>query len=464
VCEVAWDGDRIVAAIANSPAINRIPLRDNKSGASTEVTADQIEAFAEAKTRIAAAAGLTPMFLVCSGSEPNAFAARGQKGDVIGVTIGMLKLVDGDRDMAAAVIGHEAAHHARNHMAAAQQRDQLLGLATVIVGAVLSAKGQRQARLPARAGFDLAQMGSTLASRKFDRDHEREADEVGFGYLVEAGFNPAGALRVAERFSELRSGGGLFFETHPGWGERVESVRTMIAASPKAQELMARGDTPRNTTRAQAREALAAAAVEPAYATSDAEKSYVDAIAAFKARDLALGVRELRASAAAGYAPAQGLLGTLHANGAFGIAKNDVEAVRLYQLAAEQNHLAAQNNLGVMFMAGRGGLAKDEVQALRHYTQAAEQGYAMAQANLGLMHELGRGGLAKDDQEAGRWYRLAAEQGNAQGQFGLARLYESGRGGLGVDIEEAVALYRKSAGGRFAPATAALKRLGRLQN
>jgi Zn-dependent protease with chaperone function len=464
VCDVAWDGDSIVAGIAGSATISRVPLRD-KSGKVSEVGADQIEAFAEAKTRIAKAAGIAPSFIICAGEQPNAFAAPGPKGDLIGVTVGMLKMVDGDRDMAAAVIGHEVAHHTKQHLAAAQQREQLTGLAILVVGAVLSAKTQRQMRAPPRMGFDLAQIGSTLVSRKFDRDQEREADDTGFAYVVDAGFNPVGALRVAERFGQLGSDrAGLFFDTHPGWAERQERFRILIAESPKAQELVARGDTPRNAARAEAREALAAAVLEPAYATSDAQKSYVDGIAALKAKDPALAVRELRASAAAGYAPAQGIVGVFHANGRLGFAKDDVEAVRLYRLAAEQDHAASQNNLGVMHANGRGGLAKDDAEALRLYHLAAEQGFAMAQSNIGFMHEQGRGGLAKDDQEAVRWYGLAAEQGNAQGQFLLARMYESGRGGLGVDIDAAVTLYRKAASSRFVPAAVALKRLGRAQN
>jgi uncharacterized protein len=60
-----------------------------------------------------------------------------------------------------------------------------------------------------------------------------------------------------------------------------------------------------------------------------------------------------------------------------------------------------------------------------------------------------------------KWYRLAADQGNPQAQYALARLHESGRGGLEVDIDQAALLYRQSATGGYAPASAALKRLGR---
>jgi len=68
--------------------------------------------------------------------------------------------------MAAAVIGHEFAHHTRGHRAEAAARDALIGLAGLIVGLALESKLQH--RNPANAGLgqNLAQIGSTLVSRK----------------------------------------------------------------------------------------------------------------------------------------------------------------------------------------------------------------------------------------------------------------------------------------------------------
>jgi TPR repeat protein len=60
---------------------------------------------------------------------------------------------------------------------------------------------------------------------------------------------------------------------------------------------------------------------------------------------------------------------------------------------------------------GRGG-PKDEVEARRLYGLAAAQGLPKAQNNLGLMHKEGRGG-PKNEAEARRLYGLAAAQGHA---------------------------------------------------
>ena len=460
LCQTTWDGDRIMASVANQPAIGVVPLRDRNNNV-TEIGVDQLEAFHEAKERIAKLAGLQPMFLVCNDAAPNAFAAPTPKGDVIGVTAGMLKMVDGDRDMAAAVIGHEVAHHTKHHVEDAQQRHQVLDIAATVLGVVLAAKGGRSSFVPPPgATVDLARLGGALVSRKFDRDQEREADEVGFQYVVDAGFNPAGAVRLAERFNEKAGGSGLFFDTHPGWAERVERFKLLIAASAQAQQLIARGDTPRNSARAQARQALAAMALEPAYATSDAQKSYTDGMAALKEKNFPVAVRELRASASAGYAPAQVIVGYWHKAGYAGVAKDDAEAVRLFKLAAAQNEPAGQNELGLMYVMGR-GIEKDEVQALKYFQLAAEQNFAHAQNNLARMHERGLGGLAKDDAEALKWYRLAADQGHPIALYQLGTMHEAGRGGLTQDLDKAAALYRMSAARGFTPAQAALKRLGR---
>jgi predicted Zn-dependent protease len=54
-------------------------------------------------------------------------------------------------------------------------------------------------------------MSASLISTKFDRDQERQADEAGFKYMVDAGFNPLGAIRLAEILQRSGAGGiGLF--------------------------------------------------------------------------------------------------------------------------------------------------------------------------------------------------------------------------------------------------------------
>jgi len=75
-----------------------------------------------------------------------------------------------------------------------------------------------------------------LIDRKFSRDFEREADETGWNYLVQAKVNPRGMIEFFKKLSDEeieRSGkdplNGVansmaFLSTHPATKERVEHL------------------------------------------------------------------------------------------------------------------------------------------------------------------------------------------------------------------------------------------------
>ena len=399
VCDTVWNVDKVVAAISGRPSYLRVPLRDKEQRVH-EVTVDQILAFHEAKERISRAAGLSPNFIICDSVSPNAFATANQSGELVGVTVGTLRMVDGDRDMAAAVLGHELAHHTKRHRESATARDAFIGLAGILLGAVVDARSQRRTGVATGLGVNLGQIGANLVSRKFDRDQEREADDVGFAYLVAAGFNPLGAVRLAEKLNRLGGGVGLFFDSHPGWPERNERFRSMIAGNVQAQQLIARS-VPSTATPVAAITQVPPAPEEiildPNFTISDAQKSYEQALAALRAKDIVTAVREMRTAAAAGYAPAQAITGYLYVRGVAGLPKDEVEAARLFRLAADQDDPLGQANLGFMYSSGRGGLAKDAVEAVRLYRLSADQGHAQGQVNLGSVYASGVGGLEKAD-------------------------------------------------------------------
>jgi TPR repeat protein len=66
------------------------------------------------------------------------------------------------------------------------------------------------------------------------------------------------------------------------------------------------------------------------------------------------------------------------------------------------------------------GVKQDNVEAVRLYRLAADQGYAFAQLSLGRMFDEGRG-VEQDKVEAMRLYRLAAAQGDKEAQSIIAR-------------------------------------------
>ncbi|MCR9271115.1 MAG: toll/interleukin-1 receptor domain-containing protein [Hyphomonadaceae bacterium] len=156
-------------------------------------------------------------------------------------------------------------------------------------------------------------------------------------------------------------------------------------------------------------------------------------------------VRLYELAANQGNVSATANLGFMYACGRGGAPKDDKEAVRLYKLAADQGNAGAQANLAIMHRDGRGGLDQNENEAVRLFKLAADQGNTFAQSDLGFMYERGRGGLAKDETQAAQLYKLAAQQGNAGARANLAAMYRDGRGSLQKDVEEAVRLYTLAA-------------------
>lgn len=147
---------------------------------------------------------------------------------------------------------------------------------------------------------------------------------------------------------------------------------------------------------------------------------------------------KLKRSALAGEVSAQLLVGDMYANGD-GVPKNLKEALKWYQLAAEQGNAKAQTTLGSMYHLGtfiedpklpptppRFNLVpQDYKEAARWYRLAAEQGYLPAELNLAAMYNAGQG-VSQNDKESLKWYRLAAEQGDVTAQRTLGTLHYQG--------------------------------------
>jgi uncharacterized protein len=108
------------------------------------------------------------------------------------------------------------------------------------------------------------------------------------------------------------------------------------------------------------------------------------------------------------------------------VAKNDAEAFRWYQAAANSGLAPAENNLGFAYQTGH-GVAPDYTMAAKWYRAAAYAGLANAQNSLGFLYQNGIG-VPQDDKQALQWYQKAASQGFAAAQNNLGAAYEAGRG------------------------------------
>ncbi|MGH7480528.1 MAG: M48 family metalloprotease [Longimicrobiales bacterium] len=174
-------------------------------------------------------------FRVVDDPTPNAFALP---GGYIFLTRGMLALMDSEAELAAVLgheIGHVTARHSVNQISRAQLAQIGLGIGGILVPELQQFGG-------------LASAGLQLLFLKYGRDDERQADELGFAYAGNAGYDLremddvfASLQRIGER--EGRSGLPTWLSSHPAPAERIEAIRQRLAETQRAPDArLARAD------------------------------------------------------------------------------------------------------------------------------------------------------------------------------------------------------------------------------
>ncbi len=163
-------------------------------------------------------------FVILNDSVPNAWAMPGGK---IAFNRGLLYELNSEAELAA-VLGHEIVHAAARHGAKSMENGMLLQ------GAVLAAGVATQDKNYGNLVVGGAQLSSQLASMKFGRDDESEADHYGMIYMQRAGYDPRAAVTLQETFVRLSKDQhsdfikGLF-ASHPPSEERVQANKETLA-------------------------------------------------------------------------------------------------------------------------------------------------------------------------------------------------------------------------------------------
>jgi beta-barrel assembly-enhancing protease len=160
----------------------------------------------------------------------NAFATPGGH---IYVFTGLIKYLDNE-DQLAGVLGHEIAHADKRHTT--KQLQTQYGIALLLSVALGNNPGT------------LAQIATGLATLKFGRDAEREADDFSVVYLGGTNYYACnGAAGFFEKMlaNNQNSGTPEFLSTHPDPGNRVQAINT------KAQQEGCKTTPAGNTTNYQ---------------------------------------------------------------------------------------------------------------------------------------------------------------------------------------------------------------------
>ena len=145
-------------------------------------------------------------------------------------------------------------------------------------------------------------------------------------------------------------------------------------------------------------------------------------------------------------------LGVLYATGA-GVAKDEAQARKLFERAAEAGNPRGVSNLAAL---GAANTPSDPARARELLAKAAETN-AEAQYQLGLMLAEGSGG-PKDDVGARALFEKAAAQNHASALEQMGVFAQEGRGGP-KDADAAKAYYQRAADLGNENAKAALKRM-----
>ena len=148
----------------------------------------------------------------------NAFCMPGGKIVFYSGILGKLKLSD---DEVAVVMGHEVAHalleHARERLAKSAGTSLGLRLGAAVLG--LGNLG------------DLAAQGlANLASLKFSRDDEAEADALGLILAARAGYDPRAGVTLWQKMGAQKGGNAppAWLSTHPAGAARIKEIEARL--------------------------------------------------------------------------------------------------------------------------------------------------------------------------------------------------------------------------------------------
>lgn len=161
-------------------------------------------------------------------------------GETVWISRGMMRVLKNDDELAT-VLAHEMAHAYRGHMAYLRAK-QVFGLALGIAAEVFA------------PGTGRAMMWLTdAASKKFDRDHEREADLYGIIWARKAGFDVEGGKEFWRKFAiempeSIERG---FLSSHPSSAERLLAMDKIVEVLKRGQDplkVFATKDEPKSET------------------------------------------------------------------------------------------------------------------------------------------------------------------------------------------------------------------------
>jgi len=180
----------------------------------------------------------TYRFFIIDEPTVNAMAVP---GGYIFVTTGFIRSMEREGELAA-VLAHEVSHVYARHLA--RQMDQAKGVNIIsLVGGLAAVLVGGPAAAAILAGTQAAGMSAMLS---YSREHEQEADSLGFKWMLKAGYNPRQMMSVFSKLNKQRwfQGGEvpIYLSTHPHTDDRLVDLAHQI--SRHDSELPQKTDSP----------------------------------------------------------------------------------------------------------------------------------------------------------------------------------------------------------------------------
>ena len=162
-------------------------------------------------------------------------------GGLICVYEGLLPITQDEASLAI-VLGHEIAHAVARHSAeqySTQYRQQYgLQVGSAIAGAL--GAGSNAVSI----GQAIASQGMSLASLKYSRNHESEADHMGLIFAAMAGYDPQVAVTFWQRMAAASTNKtSEFLSSHPSDATRIKQIQGWMPEALKYYQKNSQGTT-----------------------------------------------------------------------------------------------------------------------------------------------------------------------------------------------------------------------------